>query len=126
MAGKTSGRIVATRNAEDIVALAKAIYKKHQADDKDSILHLLEDVKWSDVGPTIEAAAEQAKLAADLKRQMEEAFAKRDEMLAPIIAANNASKKLLKGKYASNPKKLGEWGFDVDNTPAKPRAQKNP
>ncbi len=125
MAGKTAGRILTTKNAQDTTDLAKAIYTRHQADGKDSILNLLEGAQWSEIGPKVQAAADQNKLALDLKRQMEEAFAKRDQMLAPITAINNASKKLLKGKYASNPKKLGDWGFNVDDSPAKPRAKKS-
>ena len=31
------------------------------------------------------------------------------------------SKKLLKGKYVDNPKKLGKWSYDVDDTPPRPR-----
>ncbi len=122
--GKTLGRVITTKNVDQILDLAEAIWKKHKDDGKDSFLSQLEGAKWEDIGPSIAAARAKHKAALDLRRQMEEAFAERDKLVAPITAQNNASKKLLKGKYASNPKKLGDWGFDVDDSPAKPRAKK--
>ena len=56
---------------------------------------------------------------------MEQAFAEADIMMKPIKAINNSSKKLLKGKFAANPKKMGDWGYDVDDSPVKPRAKKS-
>lgn len=124
-AGKTVGRIITTQNVDKNLNLADDIWKRHKDDGTGSFLNQLEDAKWEDIGPTIAMARTKHKAALDLKRQMEEAFAERDRLVKPITAINNASKKLLKGKYASNPKKLGDWGFDVDDSPAKPRAKKS-
>lgn len=48
---------------------------------------------------------------------MEEAYRDRDLVLPEIIEILLVSKSLLKAAYSKKPKKLGEWGFTVDDTP---------
>ena len=48
---------------------------------------------------------------------MEEAYRNRDALLAPIDDIVRGSSAYLKGKYSKNPKKLGDWGYPVDDTP---------
>ncbi|HRH50350.1 MAG TPA: hypothetical protein PLP23_16450 [Panacibacter sp.] len=55
--------------------------------------------------------------AESFKSKMEEAYRNRDALLAPIEDIVRGSSAYLKGKYSKNPKKLGDWGYPVDDTP---------
>jgi hypothetical protein len=70
------------------------------------------DYQWSQVatGLTLHQQAE------DYKRQAEEAYRKRDLLLAEIAESVKASRDLLLGVYRDNPKILGEWGFEVNDS----------
>jgi hypothetical protein len=57
--------------------------------------------------------------AEDFKRKMEETYRERDISLPNIESAVRAASALLKGVYAKNPKRLGDWGFNVDDTKQK-------
>ncbi len=104
--------------------LAAKIYKKHLADGTNSELKNLVDADWSKTGPTIAGALAFHAKAEELKAQMEERYRLRDAAYAPIKNAVDVSAKYLKGKYSTNPKKLGDWGYAIDDTPAKPRKKK--
>ncbi|PZF73178.1 hypothetical protein [Taibaiella soli] len=113
----TKGRIIITKNIPDNLELAKKIYDKHIIDSSDSLLNNLEDITWNEIGPLIDQCMQLHKKAEELKRQMEEAYRQRDLAYPKISEAIQASKLYLKGRFARNPKKLGEWGFNVDDTP---------
>jgi hypothetical protein len=115
----TKGRVVVSRNPEELLKLAEKVYKKHVADGPASDLNNLdaETYDWAKVGPTIAPCLEFHDLAEELKGKMEEAYRKRDALFAPIDAHVKGSKTYLKGKYLNQPKKLGNWGFKVDDTP---------
>jgi hypothetical protein len=117
MAKITKGRIVISRNIPENLALAQKIYDKHVADGNDSALNNLEDTDWSTAGPGIAICLQLCQKADDLKRQLDELYRERDNAYKPIADAIQTSKLYLKGRFAKNPKKLGEWGFNVDDTP---------
>jgi hypothetical protein len=71
---------------------------------------------WAKVGPTIAICLGFHDEAEDHKLKMEEAYRKRDALIATIDEHLKGSRTYLKGKYANQPKKLGNWGFEVDNT----------
>ena len=54
---------------------------------------------------------------------MEIAYQDRDKVLAEIEEIVRNSAALLKGIYRNTPKKLGDWGFEINDTPA---AKKTP
>jgi hypothetical protein len=56
--------------------------------------------------------------AEELRRQMELTYRERDLLVKPIKEAVMASRDLLLGAYRANPKKLGDWGFEVSDRPA--------
>lgn len=114
----TKGRVVVSRNPEELLKLAEKVYKKHVADGATSDFNNLdaETYDWAKVGPTIAPCLEFHDLAEELKRQMEEAYRKRDALFTPIDEHVKGSSAYLKGKYAKQPKKLGNWGFEVDDT----------
>ena len=120
----TSGRIVMPTSPKGKLDLAADVYQKHTKDGATSELKNLVDLDWDATGPTIVTASGFHKQAEDLKGQMEEMYRKRDALLAPIENINKASAAYLKGKYRANPKKLAEWGFEVDDTPKSKPAPK--
>ncbi|MBI5218364.1 MAG: hypothetical protein HY958_05485 [Bacteroidia bacterium] len=113
---KTKGRVEIPKNVEEVLALAGQVYQKHQDDGASSKLNSLEDYNWITVGPTINACLEKHKKAEYHKAEMEKMYRERDLLLPGIISILQSSKALLKAAYLKNPKKLGEWGFSVDDT----------
>ncbi|WP_207896533.1 hypothetical protein [Flaviaesturariibacter flavus] len=48
---------------------------------------------------------------------MEIAYRERDLLMGDIDGIIASSRDVLKGVHKKNPKRLGEWGFTVDDTP---------
>lgn len=120
MAKLTKGRITISANPREGLALAKKVYEKHLADGAASPLGDLDGVSWAVSGPKIDPCLAKHEEAEKLSRQAEEAYRQRDAMLSEITDIVRVSKNLLKGKYSKNPKMLGDWGYQVDDTaPAK-------
>ena len=113
----TKGRVVKPQNPKDGLDLADKVYKKHLADGPNSELKNLVDADWATAGPAIITARKYHDKAEELKGQMEAAYRLRDAAYAPVKAAVDASAAYLKGRYNKNPKKLSEWGFQVNDTP---------
>lgn len=120
----TSGRIAISRNLGKMLDLAAKVYSKHVADGDTSQLKVLEGDPWSAVGPTIEPALAKHNEAEKLKGQMEAAYRERDLLIPPIEAALKSSRNLLKALNTGNPKRLSEWGFEVDDTASTPKNAK--
>ncbi len=117
MAKTTKGRVTISANARESLALAKSVYTKHLADADKSVLLALDGLDWAVTGPKIDPCLAKHEEAETLSRKAEEAYRQRDASLAEIIEIVRASKNLLKGKYSKNPKALGDWGYQVDDTP---------
>ncbi|MBC7449281.1 MAG: hypothetical protein H7330_14610 [Hymenobacteraceae bacterium] len=125
MAITTKGRVNIPKTPKEGFELAAKIYAKHQADGTASELRNLDGESWDVVGPTIATGMEHHVEAERLKSLMEEEYRLRDAVFKPIDSINRASSGYLKGKYAKNPKKLGAWGYEIDDTPpAKSAAKK--
>lgn len=117
MAKITKGRVVLPTNIEENLNLAQKVFEKHQADRDASLLLNLDGMSWAELGPKIAICLQKHLEAEDLKRKMEEAYRERDLALPEILETLRASKSLLKASFPKNPKKMGEWGFTVDDTP---------
>jgi hypothetical protein len=118
----TKGRVQMPRNPKESFELANKIYAKHLADADASPLDQLEDYSWDNVGPTVQNGLDFHIKAEELKGQMELLYRQRDAIFKNVDGINKASGAYLKGKYPKTPKKLTEWGFEVDDTP---HAKKN-
>lgn len=117
MAGKrTSGRVVIPRNPQDLITLAQAIYDKHLLDGSASPLLQLDGMDWASSGTKITPAQQKHTEAEDLKRKSEEAYRERDIFLTDLETIVKNSAKLLKALNTTNPKRLAEWGFTVDDS----------
>lgn len=121
---KTAGRIVISTNVADMLGQAKNVFEKHQADGIGSQLNVLQGYDWSVVGPTIEVALAKQVQAEELKGQMEAKYRERDQLLPAIEEILKASRNLLKSIHAKNPKRLADWGLQVDDTPKAPKKPK--
>lgn len=119
MAKQTPGRIIYPPNVLKLLALAQKVYGKHQSDGADSALNALTGAKWEDVGPDIATAAALHAEAIALSMQADAKYAERDLHLKPIRSILRASGSYLKALHRNNPKALGDWGYNVDDTPQK-------
>jgi hypothetical protein len=113
---RTSGRIVIPTNPQEMLQLASKVFQKHLADGESSPLSNLDGIDLSIVGPNIERAMELHNQAEILKSQMEQAYRERDLLLPAIDGAVKASRTLLKALNQQNPKRLADWGFQVDDS----------
>ncbi|MCX6272756.1 MAG: hypothetical protein NTU44_16375 [Bacteroidetes bacterium] len=114
----TKGRILISKNPTEVIDLAEKVFTKHKADGEKSQLNALNDQDWSKIGPTIVTARAKHIEAETLKGQMEAAYRERDLLLGPISDILKSSRNMLKAVNAKNPKRLTEWGFNVDDTTA--------
>ena len=119
-------RVVIPQNPEKAIALAKKVYDKHLADGTDSPLNVLKDHNWTDNGPKIAEAEDLNKQAKDLEKQVEKLYQDRDALLKTITATLRSSSQTLMGIYKSSPKKLGDWGYEVNDTPQKKKEEQKP
>lgn len=118
MAKTTKGRVITSANPTDCLRTASKIFEKHLADGAASPLNNLEEgLSWSETGPTITTCLSYHENAEKYKGLMEQAYRQRDNLLEEINSLTIYSKNRLKGMYQKNPKKLAEWGFQVNSTP---------
>jgi hypothetical protein len=117
MAKTTKGRINIPLNIEENLDLAKKVFDKHKADGASSLLNNLQDYDWDKIGANVSICLAKHLEAEEYRRKMEGAYRERDLHLPEINEALRASKSLLKAAFSKNPKKLGDWGFSVDDTP---------
>lgn len=117
------GSVAIKRNPSELLKLGGDIYSKHQLDGAASPLKSLVDNNWEVTGPKIATCLQNHQKADELKRQMEIAYQERDKVLGEIEEIVRNSAALLKGIYRNTPKKLGDWGFEVNETAA---AKKTP
>lgn len=113
---RTVGRIIIPKNVESMLELAKDIYAKHQADGAGSILKNLDGMSWDEIAPLITKCLEKHREAEEHKRKMEQAYRERDLHLPDIEMLIRSSAGMLKGAFSKNPKKLGDWGFAIDDS----------
>jgi hypothetical protein len=127
MAKTTKGRVKLPRNPVELLTLAQKVYDIHTALGTNSKLLNLEDQDWSVTGSKVKVCLSHHLKAEDLKRQMEEEYRLRDLDIQEISDIVGDSRDLLKGVFSKTPKRLGEYGFDVDDTPPVKKApKKNP
>ncbi|MBL0326523.1 MAG: hypothetical protein IPP61_15285 [Cytophagaceae bacterium] len=112
-------RIMIPTNVQEVLELAEIINAKHATDGEASPLNTLQYMNLTGMGPKVTACQQQHLKAEELRRQMELAYRERDVMLNPIAETIKASRDLLMGVYRSQPKRLGEWGFKVSDSPSK-------
>ncbi len=116
MATRTPGRIVLSKNPKENLDLAKIIFAKHVSLGAASPLAQLDGIDLNAANAQVGSTLTLHEAAENFKRQMEESYRQRDAQLESIVLALKKSIALLKATYATNPKKLGEWGINVDDS----------
>lgn len=114
----TKVRITIPTNVQEMIDLGRIVKSKHVADGATSPLNALVDHPWAEMEAQLNESLELHLRAEELKRQMELTYRERDAKLKPVCETLKASRDLLLGIYRSNPKKLGEWGFKVSDSPS--------
>jgi hypothetical protein len=122
MATRTQGRITIPTKPAELLELAKKIHDKHIADGVDSPLNAMQDYDWTTEGPKIAPCKQNHDDAEEAARKAEQHYRQRDIDLPAIkdIVRNSAA--VLKSIYAKNPKVLGDYGLEVNDS--KPSASK--
>ncbi|MBI1224722.1 MAG: hypothetical protein GC192_05760 [Bacteroidetes bacterium] len=126
MTKTTKGRINLAKSPEDILAQTKKVYDKHVADGATSALKTMEDYDWDVSGPKIAIAQGHHDDALRYKGLMEEAYRERDVLIPELNEINRASAAQLKSMNRKNPKRLTDWGYEVDDTPPVSKKAKTP
>ena len=116
-----SVRVVLPENPKEMLDLAAVIYEKHLAAGAQSSLSSL---NWADLGPKITDAIKFHNEAEELRKQMEKLYEQRNQILEPIDDLVKQSRDLLKVVYRSEPRKMGDYGFVVNDTPATGKTDK--
>lgn len=116
MPRRTSGRIKRITNPKEILDVATTIYQEHLNDGPASPLYNLTGINWDEIGQLAMTGAAYHQSAEEHKRKMEELYRERDNIVEVVAAANNATKALLKAMYPKNPKKLSDWGYNIDDS----------
>lgn len=123
-------RITLPKNKDAAIKLAKKILAKHSADGTNSPLKGL-DIE--DMAKQTTTADTQNELSAKLHRDAETATQGCTRALGSDYRTPGtvnfylaSVRDVLAGLYKGNEQKLGDWGYEVDQTPAKPKAKKPP
>lgn len=104
-------------NPYEVIVLADAIYQKHLTDAANSPLKIMQDYDWNVIGATIAPALQFHKNAEQLWKDSERHYKDRDLLMLNITQIVKDSRDLLTGVYPTNLKKLGDWGYNVDDSP---------
>lgn len=118
-------RVVIPTNPEKKLTLAELVLGKHTTDGAASPLNALVDNNWTANGPKVAQARTLQTNITQLEKDLENMYKQRDLLLAPVTESLKGSRDALVGIYRSNPKKLGDWGFVVNDTPA-PKKKEEP
>ncbi len=117
MAGRTPGRVIIPTNVSELLIIAETIITKHEADGVDSPLHAMQDYKWEIEGPKVPVCTKNHIDAEKAAKSAEKLYRDRDIDLVSITKIVRNTAGLLKSIYPKNPKKLGEYAVEVDDTP---------
>jgi hypothetical protein len=113
-------RVPISKNAEKLLNLAELVTKKHLELGSKSPLIVLE---WDKQAENVAKALEFHKQAKEYQRLSEQAHEQRNILVAPLDDLLKQTRDLLKALYRAEPKKLGEFGFVVDESVRKKKTK---
>ena len=119
-------RVIIPTNPGELIKLTGAIYTKHVAEEAKSPLLILESPTWEEIGPAVQQALKTQGRIEELEKELKALYGERDPQLASFTDIDRRSRDLLLAKYAANPAKAGDYGFDVIEAPAPVAAAKKP
>lgn len=109
-------RVNIPSNPEELFDLAAKILKKHTELGVSSPLKALVSHTWTKNGPKVVEGLAKHQQAEEWSRFAEEATKQRNLLLGEITESVKASRDLLLGVCRENPKTLGEFGFEVNDS----------
>ena len=113
-------RITIPTGAADLIELAGDIQEQHDELGKDSPLALLD---WKIISPQVKEATDVQKQIDKLTKDLEKLTERRNNLIDPLGDFVRSSRDILSGVYRAEMRKLGDYGFEVDDTP-KPKKPK--
>ena len=113
-------RVKISTNAEELLKLAELVAQKHRELGSASPLTPLD---WDKQAENVGKALELHNQAKEYERLAEQAHEQRNALVTPLDDLLKQTRDLLKALYRTEPKKLGEFGFTVDDTPRKKKAK---
>ena len=113
-------RITIPTNPGDLIALAEDIQARHDELDKESPLSLLD---WKTATPQIKDAAEVQKQINKLNKELEKLVERRNNLIGALGDLVRSSRDILSGVHRGEMKKLGDYGFEVDDSPKARKAK---
>lgn len=125
MPSRTPGRIDLSFRPKDNLELLQRILDKHTELGDSSPLKQIIGIDLNAAKEKITSTLAAHEAAEYHKRQMELQYAQRDVLLPELKNTLRKTIALLKATYAGNPKTMGEWGVEVNDTVRKPRTKKN-
>lgn len=115
-----SVRIEVPRNPKEKIELSRRVFDADKSLGSSSPLAFL---NWTSQDANIAKAIELHNKAEVLTREIEKIYKERDALLVVIDDLVKQSRDVLKGIYRNEPFKLGEFGFNVNSTPQKPKKE---
>jgi aminopeptidase C len=113
---RTKGRVAISKSPRELLLIAQKFYDKHVDMGSSSPLQIIEQPTVDEVLSQAAAAIELHDLAEAMMLQSEKMYRERDLQLEKINNVVKQSVQLLKAAYAGNPKKLADWGIDIDDS----------
>ena len=108
-------RVKIPTDPSERIKLAKAISAKH--DDLGAASPLTDMEDEADYASALTSADAQDTIADRARKESETATGERNRHMPAVDGGVRARRDVLLGKYRSNPKKLTEFGFEVDDSP---------
>jgi hypothetical protein len=106
-------RVVIPENPGEIIKLTGSIYTKHVADGVKSPLLVLDSPTWDEIGPDVDKVVKTQARIEELEKELKVLYGERDPHLQAFTEQCRRSRDILLAKYATNPAKAGEHGFEV-------------
>ena len=113
-----SVRIEVPRNTKEKIELSRRVFDADKSLGNSSPLAFL---NWASQDANITKAGKLNEKAEALERELEKIYEDRDALVVVIDDMVKQSRDILKGVYRNEPFKLGEFGFNVNSTPQKPK-----
>ncbi len=113
-------KVVIPTNPEKLLKLAEKVRNKHNLDGATSPLAAMSDYNWTDTSHDLDAALLLQTQIEEIRKESEKLTKDRDVLIANVKPSVTGSRDVLLGANKKNPKKLGDWGYEVNaSTPKK-------
>lgn len=115
-------KVIIPSHPDDKADLASDIVSKVKADGE---LSPLKFILNDELSAKVEVIRAKTKQATEFRRQSEVLIEERNNMLKDVEQFIRSSRDILTGLYPNEPKKLTEYGFEVDQATSKSKTAEN-